>query len=183
MKLFLALLIALGMSTIITAEETSYPQSVYNVKTKKIEIIYLTEASILYHAGIVARDAKAEAKAVKTPAIKIRLGRGHVHLNGSMADANTYVVGKGDLLWKIAYAFDISVPLLAKTNGLVDYDLIEIGQKLLVPVRVTKAADCKCPAPELASSTPYPPSPVVPSSAPASAALTPPPPPAPAAQP
>ena len=43
-----------------------------------------------------------------------------------------YEVNKGDSLWKIATAYNISVPQLIEKNNLTDLTL-QIGQKLLVP--------------------------------------------------
>ena len=43
-----------------------------------------------------------------------------------------YEVSKGDSLWKIATAYNISVPQLIEKNNLTDLTL-QIGQKLLVP--------------------------------------------------
>jgi LysM repeat protein len=59
--------------------------------------------------------------------------------NAFGAAAKTYVVKKGDSLWKIAKAEGVSQVEIAKANNLSKNSLLKIGQKLQIP-EVTKAA-------------------------------------------
>jgi LysM repeat protein len=49
-------------------------------------------------------------------------------------EAHTYVVKKGDSLWKISKAENISVGELSRANNLTKTSTLKIGQKLTVPV-------------------------------------------------
>ena len=44
-----------------------------------------------------------------------------------------YIVKKGDTLWKIAKEFGSTVDDIARTNGIEDPDVIQVGQKLYIP--------------------------------------------------
>lgn len=59
-----------------------------------------------------------------------------VVLHDPIKDANdcevTYIVKKGDVLWKIAQKYNTSVSELARINKLDNPDLIHIGQKLII---------------------------------------------------
>ena len=58
--------------------------------------------------------------------------------NASVAATKTYVVKKGDSLWKIARAEGVSQVEIAKANNLSSNSLLKIGQKLQIP-QVAKA--------------------------------------------
>ena len=44
-----------------------------------------------------------------------------------------YIVKKGDTLWKIAKEFGSTVDDIARTNGIENPDVIQVGQKLYIP--------------------------------------------------
>ncbi len=52
----------------------------------------------------------------------------------STSAAHTYVVKKGDSLWKISKAENISVGELSRANNLTKTSTLKVGQKLTVPV-------------------------------------------------
>jgi LysM repeat protein len=52
----------------------------------------------------------------------------------STAAAHTYVVKKGDSLWKISKAENVSVGELSRANNLTKTSSLKVGQKLTVPV-------------------------------------------------
>jgi LysM repeat protein len=52
----------------------------------------------------------------------------------STSTAHTYVVKKGDSLWKISKAENISVGELSRANNLTKTSTLKVGQKLTVPV-------------------------------------------------
>jgi len=55
--------------------------------------------------------------------------------------AQAYVVKKGDSLWKIAKAENITVGELARANNLTKTSTIKVGQKLKVPAATTEKAN------------------------------------------
>ncbi len=50
-----------------------------------------------------------------------------------MTSSNTHTVIAGDVLWKIASQYNVSLEELMSINKLQDKDLITIGQKLIIP--------------------------------------------------
>lgn len=44
-----------------------------------------------------------------------------------------YTVKKGDTLSKIGAKYGVTVPGLAKANGIINHNLIKVGQVLLIP--------------------------------------------------
>lgn len=56
------------------------------------------------------------------------------------APAKSYVVKKGDSLWKIASAEKVSMAELAKANNLTKTSVLQIGQKLTIPAAATAPA-------------------------------------------
>lgn len=50
-----------------------------------------------------------------------------------MTSSNTHTVIAGDVLWKIASQYNVSLEELMSVNKLQDKDLITIGQKLIIP--------------------------------------------------
>lgn len=53
----------------------------------------------------------------------------------AQAAPKTYKVKSGDLLWKIAEKFGISIDSIAKTNGLKNINMIFPGQELIIPAQ------------------------------------------------
>src|ERR1039457_3702606 len=84
----------------------------------------------------------------------------------STSETHTYVVKKGDSLWKISKAENISVGELSRANKLTKTSTLKVGQKLTVPVMakaektnvatasvVPTPADATTPAPTTAAVT------------------------------
>jgi LysM repeat protein len=84
----------------------------------------------------------------------------------STTAAHTYVVKKGDSLWKISKAENISVGELSRANNLTKTSTLKVGQKLTVPVMakaekttvatasvVPTSADATTPSPTTAAVT------------------------------
>lgn len=84
----------------------------------------------------------------------------------STTAAHTYVVKKGDSLWKISKAENISVGELSRANNLTKTSTLKVGQKLTVPVMakaekttvatasvVPTSADATTPSPTIAAVT------------------------------
>jgi LysM repeat protein len=59
----------------------------------------------------------------------------------STTSAQSYVVKKGDSLWKIAKAENVTVGELARANNLTKTSTIKVGQKLKVPTATTEKAN------------------------------------------
>jgi LysM repeat protein len=57
------------------------------------------------------------------------------------SSAQSYVVKKGDSLWKIAKAENLTVGELARANNLTKTSTIKVGQKLKVPAATTEKAN------------------------------------------
>jgi peptidoglycan-N-acetylglucosamine deacetylase len=51
----------------------------------------------------------------------------------------TYVVQRGDTLWKIAQMFGVSINQLVNTNNIVNPSLIYVGQVLVIPIKPSPA--------------------------------------------
>lgn len=47
--------------------------------------------------------------------------------------SKTYTVKSGDTLYKIANLYNVSVAALAKANNITNYNLINVGQVLVIP--------------------------------------------------
>jgi LysM repeat protein len=74
------------------------------------------------------------------------------------APAKTYIVKKGDSLYKIAKAEKVTVEQIAKANNLSKTSKIQIDQKLVIPTAIVKADTTSAPLPSVG--TPSPASPV-----------------------
>lgn len=64
--------------------------------------------------------------------------RGIVGETGSglgIVEGEEYIVKRGDTLAEIAAAFDVSLDVLARANGIVNVDVIEVGQVLIIPAQ------------------------------------------------
>ena len=72
------------------------------------------------------------------------------------AAAKTYVVKKGDSLYKIAKAEKITVEQLAKANNLSKTSKLQIDQKLNIPAAIAKADAAPASAPTTTVSAPAP---------------------------
>lgn len=70
--------------------------------------------------------------------------------------AKTYVVKKGDSLYKIAKAEKVTIEQLAKANNLTKTSLLKIDQKLTIPTAVAKADAAPAPTAVAGVSTPAP---------------------------
>lgn len=65
-------------------------------------------------------------------------------INGGIASAaTTYVVKKGDSLYKIGMAHGVSYTEIAKANNIKNPRLIFVGQRLVIPDKTTAAAPTK----------------------------------------
>lgn len=59
--------------------------------------------------------------------------------NTQVTSGNVYVVVKGDTLTKIANQFGTTVQAIANANGIVNVNLINIGQRLTIPGKTNQA--------------------------------------------
>ena len=53
-------------------------------------------------------------------------------------DTIVYVVREGDTLWKIAERFGSTVNDIARYSGIADPDVIDIGQVIRIPVKISE---------------------------------------------
>jgi len=56
-----------------------------------------------------------------------------IHVPTPRSEAVTYVVQQGDFLRKIAQKYQVSIAQIVEENGIVDPNLIEVGQVLIIP--------------------------------------------------
>jgi len=68
--------------------------------------------------------------------------------------AGSHVVTRGDTLSRIAWRCQSSVAAIARASGIVDPDLIRIGQRLLIPGRTAAATRAAPPPPRQARAVP-----------------------------
>ena len=74
-------------------------------------------------------------------------------VSASVSPSKTYVVKKGDSLWKIAKAESVSQSEIAKANSLSSKSMLKVGQKLQIP-QVAKAATTTTTAAAAAAAIP-----------------------------
>ncbi len=74
--------------------------------------------------------------------------------------AKTYVVKKGDSLYKIAKAEKVTVEQIAKANNLSKTSKLQIDQKLTIPTAIAKADATSAPTTTVSASVPSPAAPV-----------------------
>ncbi len=72
------------------------------------------------------------------------------------AEAKTYVVKKGDSLYKIAKAEKVTIEQLAKANNLTKTSLLKVGQKLTIPAALAKTEPAPTPSSTVAAATSTP---------------------------
>ncbi|MEQ8673374.1 MAG: LysM peptidoglycan-binding domain-containing protein [Aggregatilineales bacterium] len=73
------------------------------------------------------------APATRTPTPIPQEGGQPGQSGGGDANVNTYTVSPGDTLYRVAVRYNTSVAALARLNGIVNVNLIQVGQVLRVP--------------------------------------------------
>ena len=103
------------------------------------------------------------AGAAPAPAPRRLVGGAACGLRGTGGAENVYYVQPGDTLLNIASRFNTTVATLAQLNGIVNANLIYIGQRLMLPVPATGGAEggiMPTSPPGLAETAPEEPAPV-----------------------
>lgn len=115
---------------------TGYPEVVLNTATGELETVHRqSQDSLSALNSTTSEIVQLTQNDVQTDSGTQRIGRvrrGNVTLYGYMIGDNVYVVGGGDVLWRVAYVFGTTVNQLALTNALTNADRIERGQRLSV---------------------------------------------------
>lgn len=141
--MLMALVVSLvGIGSEVYAEKT-YPQVGYNQKTDRFEVLQLTEQQLQMMVGKTASPTVNNREIRKNRNVDggMMVRRGRVTLAGYFTGTDTYVVGKGDMIWKIAYVFDVSTSQLIQANAVLNRNLIEPGQKLSVSLPMDYGQD------------------------------------------
>src|SRR5207249_327166 len=84
-------------------------------------------------AVVIGETQDALCKAWARSTMCVRAGSMRQAVKMTASGARTYVVRKGDSLWKIAKSQSVSIGDLARANSLTKTSALKVGQKLQVP--------------------------------------------------
>lgn len=137
MRLLVCTLVALGM----LLSSVWNPQSVFAAECRSQHTYSVEWGDTLFRIATQFGSSTAGLMSLNGIADPNLILAGQVLLLESGTDCSTqggemHVVQRGETLWSIATRYGISVPDVAKSNGIVNLALIYSGQKLTIPATV-----------------------------------------------